>query len=608
MSSRLMTLEQWRRYERGMQIGGMLLLSLFLAIVAGGAVYLWFQPMYRGEAWLRIESRAPYIAFRERGDSRAFVQTQVQMIKSPLVLGPVVSQPEIASCPEVEEQQSPIDWLAEEINVEQVGTSDLFTVSFAGPSPENSAKIVNAVVQEYFDLRAQEDAERMQRVISLLEDERERRAAQLDRLREEVRQLSKQATGTDPFAPKAQQALTTAEHPFEELKRELTKTQAEREMLKARINAREEVFEHQRDEVSDALVDEALGERPEVRELEESLASKRIKLREYEVKLADGADNKQCQSLAEEIESAEQRLEHTREVLRPEVESELRTARETQHRAELARMMDRLRGYELMEKYYSEKFREELEKAQQFTGETLELRFAQADLAREEEVFALIARRVMQLRTEQRAPARVALLMQAEPPKEPVKPPPHTKISLVSLGGFLLPWIVLGVCVPMRRWRPREREDPVFGRIRLLKRGTWRGGDVRFDTADPIGVAIRADKRGPADAHRRAFVELRSRYDELKPSIEETLFAVYEADRARGVRAYDPPHALAELTGSQEIWGCVRLLAIRIEIPPGSATPQFVLGYALAWDPDRVVRVFVWDWSVVRSTEVELVD
>ena len=106
MSNRVMTHEQWRRQTRRIQLGGVLLLSFFLAIVAGGSVYWAFEPVYRAEAWLRIESRAPYIAFPDGNGSRAFVETQVAMIKSPLVLGPVVSQPEIAHLPEVQEQES----------------------------------------------------------------------------------------------------------------------------------------------------------------------------------------------------------------------------------------------------------------------------------------------------------------------------------------------------------------------------------------------------------------------------------------------------------------------------------------------------------------------
>jgi hypothetical protein len=70
-------------------------LGLILAIIAGGLVYVLFEPQYETSAWLRTESRVPYVAFPPREDSRRFVATQVELIRSPLVLGPVVSDPEI---------------------------------------------------------------------------------------------------------------------------------------------------------------------------------------------------------------------------------------------------------------------------------------------------------------------------------------------------------------------------------------------------------------------------------------------------------------------------------------------------------------------------------
>ena len=462
----LNALRQW--WKLALPIG------LLLGAVAGGSIFYLFEPVYRAEAWLRIESRPQYIAFAERGDSRAFVQTQVQMIKSPLVLGPVVSQPEIASCAEVQEEESPIDWLAKEVAVTQVGGSDLFTVSFTGPSPENSAKIVNAVVEEYFDLRAQEDAERTQRVISLLEEERERRAAQLERLRENVRELEKQATGMDPFAPKAQQSLTTVEHPLQELKRQLTTTRLERAILKARIDASDEAVRDEQAEVADAVVQRAVAEHPQMQALELALSGKRARLREYEMKLADYEHDPLYTSLAREIEQEEERIAGIRDKLGPEVESSLRIALDGQRKEELARMQDQLKSFDVMEKYYNEQFHKELDAAQEFTGETLELKFAQADLSLEEEVFALIASRVMKLRTEQRAPARVRELQSAEPPKRPVELHPYKQILLGSMAGLLAPF---GLAVLWERFVRRvsdarqlgqEARLPVLGEIARL--------------------------------------------------------------------------------------------------------------------------------------------
>ncbi len=44
-----------------------------------------------------------------------------------------------------------MSWLRKQIKV-GVGQSEFLQVEFGGPNPENAAKIVNAVVTQYFDV------------------------------------------------------------------------------------------------------------------------------------------------------------------------------------------------------------------------------------------------------------------------------------------------------------------------------------------------------------------------------------------------------------------------------------------------------------------------
>ena len=74
------------------------------------------------------------------------------MIRSPIVLGPVVSKPEIADLKDVADLDAPIRELERKINVRRRGGSELFEISFQGTVPEEAARLVNAVVDEYFAL------------------------------------------------------------------------------------------------------------------------------------------------------------------------------------------------------------------------------------------------------------------------------------------------------------------------------------------------------------------------------------------------------------------------------------------------------------------------
>ena len=67
-------------------------ISLLLAVVSAGVVYLLFKPAYEAAAWFKIEERTPFLAFetRDEGRSNTFFKTQIETIRSPMVLGPVI--------------------------------------------------------------------------------------------------------------------------------------------------------------------------------------------------------------------------------------------------------------------------------------------------------------------------------------------------------------------------------------------------------------------------------------------------------------------------------------------------------------------------------------
>jgi len=82
-------------------------------------VYLLFEPQYEAVAWLRIDEKAPHLAFESGMEERSqrFVNTQVELLHSPLVLGPVVREADIARFPEIMGQADPVKWLANQLAV-----------------------------------------------------------------------------------------------------------------------------------------------------------------------------------------------------------------------------------------------------------------------------------------------------------------------------------------------------------------------------------------------------------------------------------------------------------------------------------------------------------
>ncbi len=419
-------------------------IGLILAVIGGTIVYATTKPLYEATAWLRISERTPFLAFETHYDriaAKRFVETQIELIRSPLVLGPVVRRPNIASMPELTTEATPIRRLGKELRVNPVGDSELFLIKFACSRPEDSARVVNAVAEEYFALRQQGQAGQSQRVAELLDEERQRRSHQVKRLREEVRELTQQAIRRDPFAAGLSAELAR-NHPLVDLQSRLIDLEVEREILKARAKALEEMVANRESIVPVGAIDAAVEERTEVRSLTEQLSAQRSKLHAIEIRSVAGRKDPLYRRLNEEILRSEQTLEEVRRYLSQQLEAELLAVGITRQKDELTAMQAELEAHHAMERLLQQRYLEKLQEIQRYSNGTLELEFKRSELVRAEEVLGLITARVSKVGTEQRAPARVTLLKKADVPNSPVVWIPYGKIVLAALACFCLPFAV----------------------------------------------------------------------------------------------------------------------------------------------------------------------
>ena len=260
--------------------------GVLLAAVGAGIVHWVYQPAHQATAWLRVSVNTPYIAFPMREDTRQFLETQLELMRSPLVLGPVISQPEIAQVPEIRDREAPIVWLGTKIKAASVGQSELVQVSFEARNPADAARVVNAIVDTYLDFRGRDNSEQVQRVVELLEEEKARRMHEVDLMRDTIRELAKQATGKDPFAPKSRND-TAAIHPLADLQARLVNAEVERQILEARVKAFGESLAKPA-EVSEAKLDQAVEQHPNVQALRAELLEKKSRLQDYERTLVQG--------------------------------------------------------------------------------------------------------------------------------------------------------------------------------------------------------------------------------------------------------------------------------------------------------------------------------
>lgn len=412
--------------------------ALVLAALAAVVLHFTAKDVFVAECWIRIENQGNYIVFQEER-SRNFVNTQVQLMRSPLVLERVVADPEVARFDDVVTRDDPVPWLASRLGVAARGNSELFVVNFRSHDPHQAAKIANTVVDSYLKIQSREDADRTQRVIELLEEEKSRRAEIVKRLRETIRTLQGERADANPFASQILSDGTTLLHPMSDLQNRITQSEVEREILQAQVRAFEEALDVEVEIPADT-VEAAIENYPEVRDLVEKRAAYLVRLEEIEKVAREGKEHRDYRRVEELLMANDTALEELRNELRTHIIEEEKQRQSALRFAELQKMKARIEAMQLAEQLYRKRYFQQLEEVHRADSQSLDLEFRRTELAREEKVFELIAARTLRLRTETRAPARVSLLRAATPPKTPANGPPLKQISLAAMAAFCLPF------------------------------------------------------------------------------------------------------------------------------------------------------------------------
>ncbi|MBI2826664.1 MAG: polysaccharide biosynthesis tyrosine autokinase [Planctomycetia bacterium] len=449
--------------------------GMILGASAAMVAWLTFRPSFSAEAWLRIEDRRPFVAFptQMQDESKRFVQTQVELIRSPVVVGDCLSRAEIAQLPELKDASDPIEWLSSRLTVKEVGQSELFRIQFRGPNPVNAATIANAVVDAYLKLHSDEAAAETQRIIDVLDSDKAKRALHITRLQENLRKLTKQATGKE-MALGSTKENPLAKTPVAVLEERLTAAQVEVQMLEAKYKAAESMLAQRKGiQIPPQAIDKAISIDPEVQRLTAEIVAWKLDLRDYEATSAQPKEVEAVRRLTRRIKDAETALAARKDVVRKTSTQELAQAAVAERQASLESLRHQLESQRMVEKLLQDKLDEQHADLEKSGGQTLDLEFARSELEREEDVFRRIADRTTALRTEQSAPTAVSLLRRAEPPLLPVSTP-YALVGGLGGGLFCLPF-ALAILWELRVRRissaqqlQEETNMPVIGEITAL--------------------------------------------------------------------------------------------------------------------------------------------
>lgn len=418
--------------------------AVLLAVGSSAAIWFTFQPRYRAAAILQIQDRASTLVpeWTEDGNlsekaSMRFVQTQVELLRSPLVLGPLLSQPEIARIPGVSAADDPLATIVRALRVEAIEDSELYSVSCTWNEPEPAALLVNSALESYFRLRAEHEAARSQRVVELLDQEKELRAEAVQRLREKMRALGKEILGQELAVESPSGESRPPLRSLEKLQVDLAEAEVKRRVLEAQLKAAEE---GEGPTVPAAFVEEAVLQNSEIQEARILINQKRAMLHRIESAAVQGRADGSYQRLEREIAQLERSLEEATRRARVRTTDNMKAMAGLKRKDDVQKLEDDLNSQKVHEQILRERLADEIKTMEATSGKSLELEFLRAELAREGKVFEMIAERSTALKTQMKAPERVTLLERAEPPLQPLERLPYRELFLGILASLAAPF------------------------------------------------------------------------------------------------------------------------------------------------------------------------
>ncbi len=418
--------------------------GLVLAVVAAVVVFQLFEKQYKATAWIQIQSQTPYLAFApERADIKDhFVGTQLELLRSPMVMEPAVTRLNGHNVPELESEPDPVERLTKDIKIESRGkSSDLYTVSFTSTSPQAATDVANAVADSYFDLRGTFTKERNTELVSLLEEERQTRQQELTELEETFATLSGQTidSETGMFSAPWDNRVTD---PLAGYRDQVASAEAEKAVLDAQVTVLENALSSPALEVASELVDLQVENDPGVLDLKQQILAAERALHDVQSKASADSGGGYAKMYEDKMQLLQTQLESYRLDVRKRVAAAMEIEERLKRRHELDTARAQAASAQIRYKTLDDRYRKALRSMQSGNQSLAELRFRQDELVRKQDVLGRISSRVVALRTEQQAPKRVNIWRRATVPAEPQEIFPLKQLVMAVPGAFLFPFFL----------------------------------------------------------------------------------------------------------------------------------------------------------------------
>jgi polysaccharide biosynthesis transport protein len=449
------------------------LCGTFLAVGAAALTLGTFKPVFLAKGVVEIKADPDFIAFPTHDDGRSYSQTQLEMLRGPIVLSLVAANPEVRRKCEVSADEV-ADWLADGIKVGFIGRSELCQVTFEAHDSETAALVVNTVIDEYLSTHQDKELANTQRTIDLLNAHQRERHQEVESIRARVRALAKKATGHEPLSASGT-SVVLRQNPLDEVERSRVAAEVAYVVLEANVQATEErAAAAAKEEMPNDLLYKALETHPDIAALRYELGVLDKDRAQSESVSKSGAKDPIVLRKTEQMKEATQKIAQHIELLRPEAEAQWRRSQSAGLAQAAADLKSDLAAKKLIVDQWTARVKAKRDELELQSDHALDLQFAQEDLARSQEVHSKIAERIIALTTEKNRPSRSEQRFKAQPPVLPLESVPFKLLLPACFGGFCFPF---GLALLWERWARKvtdshrlsaEFELPVLAEIATL--------------------------------------------------------------------------------------------------------------------------------------------
>jgi len=304
-----------------------LMLALVLGSLAAALTYVFLPQGFEAVAWLRVRDKSGMFGAgmgRDNAEYEAYRKTQVQLIKSPLVLMAALRRPGIDSLPTFRGETDKVGWLQRNVQVSAPMESEVLQVRLRGENAQEITQIINAVTNSYLnDVVNKERFERLRRRDTLEKKYKENMAEVRSRL-DVYHNLARSLGTTDSTEVATQRALLldhlgTLRAQQTHLQRDLALLDAELAVMDAK--ARGEITLEQ--SVPEEMVDAMVLRDPQFLQLRDKIADIESAIVYQAQRSSRGSNDPAVRKLQGMRDSMLERLEQRRDELKPQIITQL---------------------------------------------------------------------------------------------------------------------------------------------------------------------------------------------------------------------------------------------------------------------------------------------